>query len=203
MRPVPAVVVDVLADHCFEVTAADDEHPVEALPADGADEALGKCFGTRGSDRCADGSNALGAENLVEASRELGVAIPDQELDRSCTLGEFIGQVPGLLEYPGTRRMRRHSGHEDTSGIEVDEDQDVERPQEFPQVLSLWPICCASPQIWNRASVDVSVPLPVPQEMEKAFEVVALGPPLREGSWPVKTCVVDVPAESVSVTLAV
>ena len=34
-------------------------------------------------------------------------------------------------------------------------------------------------------------------------ELWALGPPLRLIVWPVKTCVVDVPAESVSVSVTV
>jgi hypothetical protein len=66
--------------------------------------------------------NALRAERIVEAGLELGVTIPSQELDRSSALGEFIGQVPGLLDYPGTGRMGRHSRSEDFSGVEFDEE---------------------------------------------------------------------------------
>jgi hypothetical protein len=129
MRPVAVVVLDVFTDDGFEVTSADDEHAIDALPADGADETLGECIGTRCSDRCADYPDAIGAEDLVEVGCELGIAIPDQELDRACTPAEFIGQGPGLLEYPDTSRMRRHSGHEDLSRVEFDEEQDVESPQ--------------------------------------------------------------------------
>jgi hypothetical protein len=38
--PVRVVVLDVLGKDCFEVPAAEDEHPVEALAPDGADHAL-------------------------------------------------------------------------------------------------------------------------------------------------------------------
>src|ERR1035441_8362349 len=108
MRPGAVAVVDEGVDHGSEVTSADDQHPVEALPADRADEALGEGIGTRSSVRCAGDPGALGAKDLVEAGRELGIAIPDQELDWSCTLGEFIGQVSGLLDYPRTSRMCRN-----------------------------------------------------------------------------------------------
>jgi hypothetical protein len=42
MRPVAVVMVDVLMDDGFEVTAANDEYAIEALPTDGADKAIGK-----------------------------------------------------------------------------------------------------------------------------------------------------------------
>jgi hypothetical protein len=66
MRPVAVVVLDVLVQHGFEVTSSDDDHPIKAFTADGADEALGKCVCTRSSGRCADDSNALALEDLVE-----------------------------------------------------------------------------------------------------------------------------------------
>ena len=131
MRPVAVVVLDVLTDDGFEVTSADDEHAIDALPADGANKAFGKCMGTRSSDRSTNGPNILGAEDLVEAGCELGVAIPDQELDPSRALGQFEAQVPGLLDYPVASRIRRHSRHEDLSGVEFDEEEHVEAPQQY------------------------------------------------------------------------
>src|SRR3974390_192870 len=108
MRPMGVVVLDVLVDHGFEVTLTEDEHAIKALPPDGSDETLGERIGTRSPDRRADDPDALGTEDLVEAGRELGIPIPDQELDRLRTLGDFIRQIPGLLDHPGTTRMRRH-----------------------------------------------------------------------------------------------
>lgn len=93
MRPVAVVVLDVLMDHGFEVASTDDEHAINALQADGPVETFGECIGARSSDRGKDGPGTSGEEDLVEAGRELGVAIPDQELDRAWTLGEFIGQA--------------------------------------------------------------------------------------------------------------
>ena len=42
---VRVVVLDVLGEDCLEVTAAEDEHPVEALAPDGADDALTRGVG--------------------------------------------------------------------------------------------------------------------------------------------------------------
>ena len=42
MGTVRVVVLDVLGEHGFEVAPSEDEHPVEALAPDGADESLGR-----------------------------------------------------------------------------------------------------------------------------------------------------------------
>jgi hypothetical protein len=41
MRPLAVVVIDIDPEHAFEVTAVEDQQPVETLRADGPDEALG------------------------------------------------------------------------------------------------------------------------------------------------------------------
>ena len=84
MRAVAVVMLDELVDHGVEVTPAEDQHAIEALPSDGADEALRERIGTRGPDRRADDADVLGAEDLIEAGGELGVPISNQELHRSC-----------------------------------------------------------------------------------------------------------------------
>src|SRR5665213_3633258 len=136
MGPVAVVVLDVLVDDSFEMSTTEDEHPVQTFTPDSTDEALGEGVCSGRSDRSSNGPDALGAEHLVEAGRELGVAIADQELDRLCTLGELIGQIPGLLGHPGTRRMRRHSRHIRPAGIELDEEKDVEPPQEHSEEIA-------------------------------------------------------------------
>jgi hypothetical protein len=47
VRPVDVVVVDVDAQDAVEVAAVDDQQPVQALGADGPDEALGGRVGAR------------------------------------------------------------------------------------------------------------------------------------------------------------
>jgi hypothetical protein len=82
MRPVAVVIVDVDAEHLLEVSPADDQDPVEAFAADGADPALGERVRLRGAKRRADDLDALASENLVEDFAELAVAIVDKEADR-------------------------------------------------------------------------------------------------------------------------
>jgi hypothetical protein len=71
------VVIDELAEHHLEMTAVEDQHPIQALAPDGAGEALGVGVCTRSTDWCADDPNALGMEDLIEASCELGVPVAD------------------------------------------------------------------------------------------------------------------------------
>ena len=65
------------------VSATEDEHPVETLGADGADEAFCVGIRLRRTHGRADDSNAFAAEYLVEGTGELAVSIVDQEAFRS------------------------------------------------------------------------------------------------------------------------
>src|ERR1039457_2809411 len=130
MRPVAVVVLDVLMDDGFEMSTTEDEHPVQTFTPDSTDEALGEGVRAGRPDRSSDGPDAIGGEDLVESGSELGVAIADQELDRLGSLGEHIGQVPGLLDHPCSRWVSGDSGHVHLPGVKLDEEQDVELPQE-------------------------------------------------------------------------
>jgi len=70
---------------------AEDQHALEALPADRADEALGEGVGPWRSNRRADDPDPLRSEDLVEPGRELGVAVAHQEPDGSRAFGEHNG----------------------------------------------------------------------------------------------------------------
>ena len=105
MRPVAVVVVDVFVDHSFEVSTTEDERPVKTFTSDSPDEALSEGVGPGRFYRRSNDADTLCPEDLVEAGGELGVAIPDQELEWTCTLGEFVGQISGLLDYPGAGRI--------------------------------------------------------------------------------------------------
>src|SRR5271167_4624330 len=94
------VVIDVLGEDSFELTAVDYQYPVETLAADGADKALGEGVGPWGSDRCADDPDPLRAKDLVEVDGELGVSIPHQEPDGPRALGQNHRQVASLLDHP-------------------------------------------------------------------------------------------------------
>jgi hypothetical protein len=54
-----AVMAAVDAKYVLELAAAEDEHPVEALATDAADQALGVCVRVRRLDGCADHGDPL------------------------------------------------------------------------------------------------------------------------------------------------
>jgi hypothetical protein len=58
------VVIDVLGEDGFELTSVEDQHAVETLSTDGANETLGEGIGSRRPDGRADDPDAVGAENL-------------------------------------------------------------------------------------------------------------------------------------------
>ena len=64
------------------MSAAADQEMVQALPAYGANPALGDGIGVGRLDRCADDLGADRAPDVVEGTGELTVAVPDQESDR-------------------------------------------------------------------------------------------------------------------------
>ena len=102
------MVLDVLGEDCLEVTAAEDEHPVEAIGPDGADDALADGVGTRCSDGGGGDTGAVGGE--------LGVAVADAELDRVRLVGEFHRDVTGLLGDPAGDRVGRDAGDPHAQG---------------------------------------------------------------------------------------
>ncbi len=130
MRSVLVVVIYVLAEQGLDVAPVDNQHPIEALAPDRADAALCEAVGTRGTDRRADDPDASGTEDLVEAARELGVPVPVQELDWLGPLGQLVGQIPRLLDHPGSSRKGGHAGYEDLPAVELDEEEDVEPPEQ-------------------------------------------------------------------------
>lgn len=75
VRPLRVVVLDVLGEHCLEMTAPEDHHPVEALAPDGADHALADGVRPGCPDRGSDDPDAVGSEDGVEGPGVLGVAV--------------------------------------------------------------------------------------------------------------------------------
>ena len=88
------VVLDVLAEHGFEVMSSEDEHAVEALSPGGAHESLGDGVRPWRPDRGLDDPDALCGEDGVEGSAELCVSVIDEKLDRVRLVAQF-GR-PGL-----------------------------------------------------------------------------------------------------------
>jgi hypothetical protein len=127
---VGVVVLDVGVEHCCEVAASADEDPVEAFSADGGDEAFGVGVGLGSANRGADHREPLGAEHLVERGGELRVAVADQEPAGREPLTKCQREVAGLLGDSGSGRVGRDAGEVDATGVEFNEEQDVETSQE-------------------------------------------------------------------------
>jgi hypothetical protein len=64
------VVREVLRKDLLEMTPTEDEGPIEALPAHGADETLGDRVRSRSPNGRLDGPDALRAEDLIKAAAD-------------------------------------------------------------------------------------------------------------------------------------
>src|SRR5438874_136362 len=93
MWTVLVVMADVGAHDPLEVAAAEDQKAVEAFASQAAHPALRMRLRFRRLYRRPNYPNTLGAEHLVEATRELAVAIAHEETHRLLLLGERHHQV--------------------------------------------------------------------------------------------------------------
>src|SRR6266511_4972435 len=89
----------------LEMTAAQDQDPIQAVGADRPHPALGVGVRVWRLDRRADHLDALQAKDLVEAATELPVAIVDQQPER-LLIAELHDQVARLLGRPASIRIR-------------------------------------------------------------------------------------------------
>jgi hypothetical protein len=110
-------VVDVDAEHPLEVPPVEDQEPVEAFGAGGADEALGDRVRPRCSDRCADDLQAFASEDGVEVAGELAVTIADEKAQRRGMFLERPGELASLLRYPRRRPLRNEPPREPQTHI--------------------------------------------------------------------------------------
>jgi hypothetical protein len=102
MRPGPVVVLDVGGEHALQVTPAEDEDVVEALPTNGAYPALRERVRLRRADGRLHDGQSFCSEDLVEASGELGVSISDEDVLVLEASGDR--EVPRLLSDPRPSR---------------------------------------------------------------------------------------------------
>ena len=108
------------------MTSAEHEHPVEAFGSNRPDPAFRVGVGPRRSDRRLDHPDALGSEHLVEAGRELGIPVPDHELDGPTPVEEITGEVASQLGDEGTGRMVGDPEDLHLPGRQVDHEEHVE-----------------------------------------------------------------------------
>src|SRR5664280_2710629 len=126
----PALVVfDIGAERPVEMPPTEDERPVEALGPERLDHALGVSVGVRSLDRRHDHPHPLRAQHRVEWPAELRVMVSDEEPDGAGASVEAQRQVARLPGDPGRVGVRGRGTHVDPPAAELDEHEDVERPE--------------------------------------------------------------------------
>jgi len=118
VRPMPVVMTGIDAKHVLELAPAEDEQPLETLAPHAADPALGMCVRVRRLHGCADHGDPFALEDRVEAAAELGVAIVDQQAQRSLPIVDRHQQVARLLGCPGAGRVRSAGDELDPAALE-------------------------------------------------------------------------------------
>jgi len=104
------LVLDIFGEQGFEMSTAQDEHPVEALAAEGADHAFADRVRPRCPDRILQNPDPVGSKDGVEGSDKFDVAVADEELHRAGLFGELHREVAGLLGHPVGDWLSRHAG---------------------------------------------------------------------------------------------
>jgi hypothetical protein len=120
----------VRSDDVLQVTAAENQEPVEAFAADAPDPALSMRPRLRSSHGRLDDSDAFGAEDFVEVSGELAVAVTDKKQRADVLVVEMHQQVACLLGHPAAVGVGRDPGQAHSAGRQLDEEEDVEALQE-------------------------------------------------------------------------
>jgi hypothetical protein len=108
------------------VSVAEDEDPVGAFAADGADPAFGDGVRAGRAYRCADNRDLFGGEHGIEPGDEFGVSISDQETQLFDPVAEVHDEVAGLLGHPRSGRVDRDTREVHFAGAELEEEQNVE-----------------------------------------------------------------------------
>jgi hypothetical protein len=116
----------VSGQDCAQVRLIEDQHPVEELASQGADEAFADRVHPRSLDRGAQDPGAGGLEYGVERGGEVRSAVADQESDVLEPLVEGEGEVAGLLHRPLAGGMCGDAAEVHPAGAVLDKYQDVQ-----------------------------------------------------------------------------
>ena len=103
----------------------ENQHAIEELSAQGADEALADRVHARRLDGGVQDPGAGGLEDGVEGGGEARSAVADQELNVLEPLAEAQGKVAGLLHGPLAGRARGDPADVHPAGAMLDEHQHV------------------------------------------------------------------------------
>jgi len=121
-------VLDIDAEDSLEVPAVEDQEPVEALGADGADEALGDGVGFRCADWCAQNPDSLTAEDLVE--RPVYLLSRSRIRKRICCAPKKRPTFARLLRDPTPIRAGGTAAKLNATAAVLDEEENVEATYE-------------------------------------------------------------------------
>ena len=130
MGPLGVVVSDVLAKYQPQVALAQDEQPIEGLVANGLDNSFTVGVGSRPPVGRKHHLGAFALKHSIEFVDELGISIVNGKLDRSLEVVQLPAQVRCLLGHPGRVGMGRAVDVEDAPAVDLQEDQDVQRPEQ-------------------------------------------------------------------------
>jgi hypothetical protein len=130
VRTVVVVVLHEFDEHSLELVPIEDQHPVKALPANGAHETFGHRIGPRSLQWGANDLDAFTAEDFIEAGGELCITVTDEVAERPRSLGEDPDELASLLGDPVPIRVGCDACKMDTPSVVLDEEQDVEPVQE-------------------------------------------------------------------------
>ncbi len=120
----------VLGQHCLEVVAVDNQHPVQQFAADGADPSFGDRVRPGCPHRGAQDAHALASEHGIEDAGELAVAVPDHERELSHAIAEVHQEVARLLGKPGTAGVGRDPQKVHPAGGVLHHEQHVQPVQQ-------------------------------------------------------------------------
>jgi hypothetical protein len=126
VRALPVVVAGILTKNSFEVETAEDEQPIEALRLYRPYPAFRVGVRPWRPDGRLDHADAFRAEHLVEGDRELGVPVPDEELDGAPSFGEITDEVAGHLGDECAGRMVSNTEDVYFSRRQFDDEEHVE-----------------------------------------------------------------------------
>ncbi|MCK2220477.1 hypothetical protein MF672_042755 [Actinomadura sp. ATCC 31491] len=127
--PVAIVVIGVFVQHGAKVPFAEDQQPVGAFRACGADPSLGEGVRARRSWRDLEYLNVVACEHLIEAAGELRVPIAYQELEGAGPVLQVSEKVTGLLGNPCAVRVGGDAEHVHESGADLHHKEDVQPAQ--------------------------------------------------------------------------
>ncbi len=99
------VILNIRRQNSMEVTLVEDQDPVEALLSNRANPTLRESVCVWCSNRGAYDPDILRREDGVKGSRELGVAIVDEDSHWERAILDLPCELARLLRHPSTRRL--------------------------------------------------------------------------------------------------